>query len=117
MRARRKGPPFLQRVEKKFAGMEEGSTVPAKREKGVCGHVGRVHRSCKERKRGLQARRKDPLFLQREKKRFAGTEEVASVPAKSEKEVCRNGGSSPHSWKGQKRGLQERRKSPRSWKQ
>ncbi|MDG5786458.1 hypothetical protein QA612_03075 [Evansella sp. AB-P1] len=41
----------------------------------------------------MQEQRKRPAFLQRVKKRFAGTEEVASVPAKSEKEVCRNRGS------------------------
>ncbi|MDG5788949.1 hypothetical protein QA612_15945 [Evansella sp. AB-P1] len=34
-------------------------------------------------------------MLQRVKKRFAGTEEGSSVPAKGEKEVCRHGGSSP----------------------
>ncbi|MDG5787959.1 hypothetical protein QA612_10710 [Evansella sp. AB-P1] len=71
MRERRKDPLFLQRVKKEFAGTEEGSTVPAKREKEVCRHGGRIHCSCKERKRGLRERRKGPPFLQREKKRFA----------------------------------------------
>ncbi|MDG5787431.1 hypothetical protein QA612_07980 [Evansella sp. AB-P1] len=53
-----------------------------------------------------------PPFLEREKKRIAGTEEGRPVPGKSEKEVCRNGGRSPRSWKGKKRGLQEQRKVP-----
>ncbi|MDG5788279.1 hypothetical protein QA612_12335 [Evansella sp. AB-P1] len=47
----------------------------------------------------MQAQRKWPAFLQRVKKRFAGTEEVASVPAKSEKEVCRHRGSGQRSCK------------------
>ncbi|MDG5788278.1 hypothetical protein QA612_12330 [Evansella sp. AB-P1] len=40
------------------------------------------------------------------KKRFAGTEEVASVPAKNEKEICRLRGKTPYSCKGSK-GLAE----------
>ncbi|MDG5787960.1 hypothetical protein QA612_10715 [Evansella sp. AB-P1] len=99
LQARRKDPLFLQRVEKKFAGMEEGSTVPAKREKGVCGNGGRIHCSCKEWKRSLQAWRKDPLFLQRVEKKFAGMEEGSTVPAKSGKEVCGHRGSSQRSCK------------------
>ncbi|MDG5787984.1 hypothetical protein QA612_10835 [Evansella sp. AB-P1] len=73
LQARRKDPLFLQRVKKKFAGTEEGSTVPAKSGKEVCGHGGRIHCSCKEWKRSLRAQRKDPLFLQRVEKKFAGT--------------------------------------------
>ncbi|MDG5789286.1 hypothetical protein QA612_17640 [Evansella sp. AB-P1] len=48
MQEQRKDPPFLQRVKKRFAGIEEGSTVPAKSEKEVCRNRGRIHRSCKE---------------------------------------------------------------------
>ncbi|MDG5788971.1 hypothetical protein QA612_16055 [Evansella sp. AB-P1] len=48
----------------------------------------------------MQAQRKDPSFLQRVKKRFAVTEEVSPVPAKSEKEVCRHRGSIPRACKG-----------------
>ncbi|MDG5786215.1 hypothetical protein QA612_01840 [Evansella sp. AB-P1] len=55
----------------------------------------------------MQSQRKCPAFLQREKKRFAVTEEMSSVPAKREKEVCRNRGSSQRSCKERKRGLQE----------
>ncbi|MDG5786456.1 hypothetical protein QA612_03065 [Evansella sp. AB-P1] len=40
----------------------------------------------------MQEQRKRPAFLQRVKKRFAGTEEVSSVPTKSEKEVCKHRG-------------------------
>ncbi|MDG5786600.1 hypothetical protein QA612_03790 [Evansella sp. AB-P1] len=40
------------------------------------------------------------------KKRFAVTEEVASVPAKSEKEICRHRGSSHRSCK-ESKGLAE----------
>ncbi|MDG5786214.1 hypothetical protein QA612_01835 [Evansella sp. AB-P1] len=43
------------------------------------------------------------------KKRFAGTGGVASVPAKREKEICRNRGSSQRSCKERKRDLQEQR--------
>ncbi|MDG5787483.1 hypothetical protein QA612_08245 [Evansella sp. AB-P1] len=50
----------------------------------------------------MQAQRKKPSFLQKVKKRFAGTEEEASVPAKSEKEICRNRGRSQRSCKGSK---------------
>ncbi|MDG5786778.1 hypothetical protein QA612_04685 [Evansella sp. AB-P1] len=88
------------------------SSVPAKRENEICRHGGRSQRSCKERKRDLQAQRKKPAFLQREKKRFAGTEEEASVPAESEKGVCGNRGSVQRSCKERKRGLQAQRKKP-----
>ncbi|MDG5787360.1 hypothetical protein QA612_07620 [Evansella sp. AB-P1] len=47
----------------------------------------------------MQAQRKSPAFLQRVKKRFAGTEEGSSVAAKSKKENCRNGGKIPRSRK------------------
>ncbi|MDG5786457.1 hypothetical protein QA612_03070 [Evansella sp. AB-P1] len=47
----------------------------------------------------MQEQRKCPPFLQRVKKRFEGTEEEASVPAKSEKEVCRNRGRGQRSCK------------------
>ncbi|MDG5788946.1 hypothetical protein QA612_15930 [Evansella sp. AB-P1] len=40
MRAQRKGPAFLQRVKKRFAGTEEGSSVPAKGEKEICRYRG-----------------------------------------------------------------------------
>ncbi|MDG5786917.1 hypothetical protein QA612_05390 [Evansella sp. AB-P1] len=112
MQARRKCPAFLQRVEKRFAGTEEVSSVPAKSEKEVCGNRGSIQRACKEWKRDLQARRKCPAFQQRVKKRFAGTEEVSIVPAKSEKEVCGNRGSIQRSCKEWKRDLGAQRKYP-----
>ncbi|MDG5786588.1 hypothetical protein QA612_03730 [Evansella sp. AB-P1] len=92
MQEQRKNPPFTQREIKRFAGTEEESTVPANREKAVCRNRGRIHRFRKQRKRGLQAQRKDPLFPQTVKKRFAGTEEGSTVPANREKAVCRNRG-------------------------
>ncbi|MDG5786005.1 hypothetical protein QA612_00785 [Evansella sp. AB-P1] len=95
-----------------FAGTGEGAPVPAKREKDVCRNRGRRHRSCKERKGGLQAQRKEPPFLQREKRMIAGTGEGATVPAKREKDDCRHRGRSPRSCKKRKGGLQAQGKEP-----
>ncbi|MDG5786646.1 hypothetical protein QA612_04020 [Evansella sp. AB-P1] len=50
----------------------------------------------------MLAQRKEPLFLQKEKSRFAGTEEGAPVPVKGEKQVCRHRGRSHCSCKRRK---------------
>ncbi|MDG5787982.1 hypothetical protein QA612_10825 [Evansella sp. AB-P1] len=86
-------------MKKKFAGTEEGAPVPGKSEKEVCRNGGRSPRSWKGKKRGLQERRKIAPFLEKVKKKFAGTEEGRPVPGKSEKEDCGNRGRSPRSWK------------------
>ncbi|MDG5787372.1 hypothetical protein QA612_07685 [Evansella sp. AB-P1] len=92
LQERRKNPALLQRVKKRFAGTEEESSVATKGKKEICRHRGRIQRCYKGRKRGLRERRKCPALLQREKKRFAGTEEKSSVAAKGKKEVCRHRG-------------------------
>ncbi|MDG5786644.1 hypothetical protein QA612_04010 [Evansella sp. AB-P1] len=56
--------------------------MPAKVEKGICRNRGRRPSSCKRIKASLQERKKEPVFLQKDKSKFAGTEEGARVPAK-----------------------------------
>ncbi|MDG5786647.1 hypothetical protein QA612_04025 [Evansella sp. AB-P1] len=85
MQAQGKKPLFLQKEKSRFAGTEEGAPVPVKGEKQVCRDGGSRPCSYKRRKAGLQAQGKEPLFLQKEKSRFAGTGEEATVPTKGEK--------------------------------